>query len=466
MKSIAFAPEPARASGSDVARALLFLWIAVGVRWLQYGPVGARYRGGADRVLERALGSAAGYYLLTAVAICALLLALTRVFLRRSGCRSLFDIGWRRAGLGDFWAGLIAGFIPGLLLALGLVLGGFGDVQVTGSPATVLWYTCETLITVLVACGYAFQVLWRRAGGFAAVLAVAGISAITMAITADAEGRSTLRLLTPALLCFLLGLAFRKGRGIWLPTGLAVGLNLAPTGGSLMLVSWASPAESPWRPDLWSLYTGIPNLSIMAFAAVLVGTLRLDAGPGPEPRKRLSGLYAPAWTLCLGYTCVLLAYLFRLANEASAPEPEPVVLVSTAVCWLACPVIFSVWLYKIWASIQDTQTRTRAGAAVGLMFIPVFNFYWVFRAVAGFAAEYNRYVERRGLEIPRLSRAPFITHAIVCLVALIPLYGIVGMIPAVFSGAVAMRRACMAVNALREAEPDWEWVRGAAGSSS
>jgi hypothetical protein len=60
-------------------------------------------------------------------------------------------------------------------------------------------------------------------------------------------------------------------------------------------------------------------------------------------------------------------------------------------------VLFCVLLYKAWNQIQDGHARTSAGKAVGFLFIPFFNLYWVFVAVYGLAWDLHRYVIRRRL---------------------------------------------------------------------
>ena len=51
--------------------------------------------------------------------------------------------------------------------------------------------------------------------------------------------------------------------------------------------------------------------------------------------------------------------------------------------------IFCVFWYKVWVSIQDGHARTTPGKAIGFMFIPFFNGYWLFQSIWGFAKDYN-----------------------------------------------------------------------------
>lgn len=50
--------------------------------------------------------------------------------------------------------------------------------------------------------------------------------------------------------------------------------------------------------------------------------------------------------------------------------------------------------HRAWRSIQDGRARTTPGKAVGFMFIPVFNLYWAFVLLAGFAKDYNAFCRR------------------------------------------------------------------------
>ncbi len=49
-------------------------------------------------------------------------------------------------------------------------------------------------------------------------------------------------------------------------------------------------------------------------------------------------------------------------------------------------VILAILVYKIWVPIQDGDVRTTPGKACGFMFIPFFNFYWIFQAYWGWSA--------------------------------------------------------------------------------
>lgn len=111
--------------------------------------------------------------------------------------------------------------------------------------------------------------------------------------------------------------------------------------------------------------------------------------------------------------------------------------------------IFSIILIaKAWGAIQDGQTAISPGKAVGMLFIPFFNFYWVFRAFGAYAGQYNAFIQRNGINVPRLGGALFIVQAVMCVIPYVnftiaPIFMIVTAIK--FSGAI--NRLSAATNA-------------------
>ncbi len=58
-------------------------------------------------------------------------------------------------------------------------------------------------------------------------------------------------------------------------------------------------------------------------------------------------------------------------------------------------IINSVMLYNVWAAIEGSEAPTTGGAAAGLIWVPLFNLYWVFQVIPGFATNYNRTIPPR-----------------------------------------------------------------------
>ncbi|MEA5079777.1 MAG: DUF4339 domain-containing protein [Anaerolineaceae bacterium] len=66
----------------------------------------------------------------------------------------------------------------------------------------------------------------------------------------------------------------------------------------------------------------------------------------------------------------------------------------------ASAILTYVILYKFWRVVQDGYASTSAGKAVGFMFIPFFNFYWMFRAYWGLSKDLNQYIQRHFRDRP------------------------------------------------------------------
>ena len=129
-------------------------------------------------------------------------------------------------------------------------------------------------------------------------------------------------------------------------------------------------------------------------------------------------------------------------------------------------VVQSVFLYKIWAAIQGVHARTTPGRAVGFMFIPFYNLYWVFQAVGGWAPDYNKLVGDSGARLMHASEGLGLAMSVVYLVCyvsgFVP-YGstIVGLANVVL-WAVFIQQGCSMVNDLIE----WEERQGTQAGGS
>ncbi|GAA5494415.1 hypothetical protein Rhal01_00576 [Rubritalea halochordaticola] len=73
-----------------------------------------------------------------------------------------------------------------------------------------------------------------------------------------------------------------------------------------------------------------------------------------------------------------------------------------------------IYLYRAWDCLQPGGATVTPGKAVGFLFIPLFNLYWVFVAYGQLAKEWNTVVSHyeNTKYAPRLSEGGFLTHAI------------------------------------------------------
>lgn len=91
-------------------------------------------------------------------------------------------------------------------------------------------------------------------------------------------------------------------------------------------------------------------------------------------------------------------------------------LMLAGLCALVPTVAFMIMLYKAWTAINDGQARTTPGQAVGFMFIPFFNIYWMFMAIFGWAQDYNKYIARHNLRVQPMGEGLFLALPICHLV--------------------------------------------------
>lgn len=128
---------------------------------------------------------------------------------------------------------------------------------------------------------------------------------------------------------------------------------------------------------------------------------------------------------------------------------------------LFAAVVTMVFIHRMWASIQGSPARMTPGQAVGYLFIPLFNIYWIFQVFWGFARDYNSMLYRRGMDAEPLSEGIFLAFPIITLTVWIP-----GLGPVLLLLIVA--RVCDRVNALGTAAdsadlPVQEYLPAAAG---
>lgn len=102
------------------------------------------------------------------------------------------------------------------------------------------------------------------------------------------------------------------------------------------------------------------------------------------------------------------------------------VALAGAVCLLISFIFGLIGHYRVWNSIQDGQQRTNPGFAVGFLFIPFFNFYWMFVSYVGLAKNLRAYGERHNINVPPVSEGLATTTCIlgICTtLAAIPVLG-------------------------------------------
>lgn len=150
-----------------------------------------------------------------------------------------------------------------------------------------------------------------------------------------------------------------------------------------------------------------------------------------------------------GLVVYVLLIIVSVASSASRNREAGILfLVLAALAGLYAVIVWLVLIYNMWAAIQDGQARTTPGKAVGFLFIPFYNLYWIFQAIHGFAKDYNSYIQRHSVTVPPLSEGLFLAIPILALVSIIPFLGILASLANLVLIIIVAAQVCDAVNAL------------------
>ena len=108
--------------------------------------------------------------------------------------------------------------------------------------------------------------------------------------------------------------------------------------------------------------------------------------------------------------------------------------------------------YKMWFSIQDMYARTTPGKAIGLLFLPFFNIYWLYQVLVGFVDDYNNFINRNQIETPKLQRGAFVAYYVFyiagTILSPIPLISLLFILIYLIFGSIIISMVCDAVNAV------------------
>lgn len=165
---------------------------------------------------------------------------------------------------------------------------------------------------------------------------------------------------------------------------------------------------------------------------------------------------------------ILMAFgMFAIIGGAAASESGDIdsaavgaitgggllVMLLGLVCLIACGIVVLILYYKMWAAIQDGHARTTPGKAVGFMFIPLFNLYWMFQAIWGYSKDYNEYLRRYSIPAKPLPEGLFLTACILPLLGWIPFVGSLVSIANLIILIIIVNFICNSINALATTQP-------------
>ena len=110
-----------------------------------------------------------------------------------------------------------------------------------------------------------------------------------------------------------------------------------------------------------------------------------------SPKVSSTGLIAYA---VLSHVFSFLAIFFAVMVYVDGPRELWRAL--SYVCFVPVVVFNVLILHRGWKAVQDGNAQASPGSAVGYLFIPFFNMYWIFVAYYGLMQEFNRLAIARG----------------------------------------------------------------------
>ena len=117
-------------------------------------------------------------------------------------------------------------------------------------------------------------------------------------------------------------------------------------------------------------------------------------------------------------------------------------------CFLATAVTYIILVFKAWSAIQDGQAAWSPAAAAIPLIIPLLNIIWAFIAVWGWAKDYNKYVTRHNLNVPKMTEGMFLAQPICAICSIIPLVGALAALAHLVLIFVNASKMCDGVNAI------------------
>lgn len=200
----------------------------------------------------------------------------------------------------------------------------------------------------------------------------------------------------------------------------------------------AKPAAAPaWAPPGARVATAAAPVSASPYATPASSMVTAAPTGGNYPFVSIKpasfGLWM--WTFLIGFIGYILMIVLMIkggidAGETMQADPNATPTMPNGVvvgmivggigmlCLLLSTIFFYINIYRAWSCLRAGAPRTTPGMAIGMLFIPFYNIYWIFVAIAGLPKDWNRIVASyEDLQTaPRLSESVFLMFCIGTLV--------------------------------------------------
>jgi hypothetical protein len=226
-------------------------------------------------------------------------------------------------------------------------------------------------------------------------------------------------------------MVWADGMADWVTASQVPGL-FAQQAPAAAVVPAAAVAKPAWAPP-GARPAGTTTSPYAAPASSLVPTATGGSYPFLSIKPAGFGLWM--WTFLGGVLCFILMIVFFISGGvASANASSSGDLESTAgatqmmlgmsmyglsiLLMIVSMIFFYINIYRAWNCLRAGAPRTTPGAAVGMLFIPFYNLYWLFVGIGGLPKDWNRIMDSyEDLHTaPRLSESVFLMFCIGSLV--------------------------------------------------
>mgnify|MGYP001208139183 CR=1 FL=1 len=156
--------------------------------------------------------------------------------------------------------------------------------------------------------------------------------------------------------------------------------------------------------------------------------------------KRLSSWFTLFW-VCLLAGAVLSLPLFMTTGFTVPTRLTggEILVVAWFCCAVAAVISYCLILHKLWTLIPANTARTTPVKAVGLLFIPLFNFYWNFVAFHGLAESLNALLRKSPIR-DRVGEGLSLAYCILMCFSVVPMVGTLAALVGSVFWIVALRQ--------------------------
>ncbi|MDA9923416.1 DUF4339 domain-containing protein [Verrucomicrobiales bacterium] len=236
-------------------------------------------------------------------------------------------------------------------------------------------------------------------------------------------------------------LIWKEGMAQWQPAGqILSGVGSAPAASVPVATTAAAatPAVSSDNPYA---------------APTAASPLATGGGGTGEITARIKRASFPTYLvlMILGWGGFIVGMIFAQVGEQSGDENVTMIggfaIMAGMIPLIWGSILSFIYLYRCWlivCSANGGMARTTPGKAVGFLFIPFYNLYWVFVAYSEWSKDYNLTGQRFGW--PRVQEGLFLTYAVLTVAGAVPIINYLAMLGQLVVTPMTVFQMCKTIN--------------------